>query len=101
WAQHCPQNYRHKDLLLGAEAARIAGQDGAARELYDEAIDAAREHAFTHHEALANELAALYYLSRGKRKIARLHMVEAHHGYLRWGATAKASALVERHPDML
>src|SRR6185503_12038354 len=28
-------------------------------------------------------------------------MVEAHHGYLRWGATAKASALVERHPDML
>jgi PAS domain S-box-containing protein len=101
WAESCPENYRHKQLLLGAEAARITGKHNEAEALYDEAIEVARGNDLPHHEALANELAARYYLSRGKKKIARLYMNDAHYGYLRWGATEKASELVEKYPSLL
>ncbi|UQA56910.1 AAA family ATPase [Polyangium aurulentum] len=101
WAESCPANYRYKQLLLAAEAARIAGKHDEADGLYDEAIDAARENEVTHHEALANELAGRHYLARGRKKIAQLYMNAARHGYLRWGATAKASDLAEKYPDLL
>src|SRR5262249_45926828 len=39
WAEHCPANFRHKDLLMRAEQARLFGHYDEAMELYDEAID--------------------------------------------------------------
>ncbi|HEU4533577.1 MAG TPA: GAF domain-containing protein, partial [Polyangiaceae bacterium] len=101
WAESCPENYLHKCLLLDAEAARLAGEHGAAERLYDEAVEAAREHGFEHHAALANELAARHYLARGRDKIARLYLQEAQRGYLAWGATEKAAALAEKYPGPL
>jgi predicted ATPase/GAF domain-containing protein/anti-anti-sigma regulatory factor/tRNA A-37 threonylcarbamoyl transferase component Bud32 len=101
WAESCPENYGYKRLLLDAEAARIAGEHAVAQGLYDEAIDAARDGAITHHEALANELAARHYFGRGRENIARLYLREAYQGYLLWGATEKAAALAERYPESL
>jgi len=101
WAESCPDNFRHKHLLVQAEAARIAGRDVEAMELYDQAIEAAGQSGFVRDEALANELSAKFRLSQGRTRMARTFMVEAHHGYLRWGATAKAENLAAEHPDLL
>ena len=101
WAEQCPVNYRGKHLLLLAERARLEGRGDEATALYDEAIDSAREAEFLRDEAVASELAGRFYLGKGRRRIARAYLSDAHHAYLRWGATAKAAQLEERHPDLL
>jgi PAS domain S-box-containing protein len=100
WADHAPENFRHKYLLVAAEMARIMGQDTKAMDLYDQAIDAAAESEYTQNEALANELAARFYLGKGKEKIARIYLLDAHYNYLKWGATAKVAALEASFPEV-
>src|SRR5207249_8162833 len=40
WAAHCPENYRHKHLLVAAELARAEGRTLEAASLYEQAIEA-------------------------------------------------------------
>ncbi|WP_437871698.1 AAA family ATPase [Sorangium sp. So ce363] len=101
WAQHAPENYAHKEKLIGAEVARVLGKDAEAAELYDQAIEGARQAGFTHQEALANELCARFYLQRGRERIARWYMADAYRAYLRWGATGKAEHLAKQHEPLL
>ncbi|WP_437320058.1 AAA family ATPase [Sorangium sp. So ce385] len=101
WARHAPENYAHKERLIGAEVARVLGEDAEAAELYDQAIEGARQGQFTHQEALAHELCARFYLRRGRERIARWHMADAYRAYLRWGATAKAEHLAKEHEQLL
>ncbi len=99
WADHAPMNYSHKYLLMEAETARVLGRDLRAMELYDRAIEQAGRNGFLHEEAVANELAAWYYLSRGKARIAGAYLSEARNCYLKWGATEKVRDLETRHPE--
>ncbi|MCP4996918.1 MAG: serine/threonine protein kinase, partial [Gammaproteobacteria bacterium] len=46
WARHAPMNFQHKYLLVEAELARVLGNDGQAREYYDQAIELAHEHEY-------------------------------------------------------
>ncbi|AUX21416.1 serine/threonine protein kinase [Sorangium cellulosum] len=101
WAEHAPENYAHKERLIGAELARVLGKDAEAAELYDQAIEGAREGRFVHHEALASELCARFYLAKGRERIARWHLIDAYRAYRRWGATAKAEHLAEEHGRLL
>ncbi len=101
WAESCPENVRHKLLLVDAELARVRGDNPSAIDLYDEAISAAKESGIRRDEALANELAARYYLERGRTKVARVYMTDAYYGYLQWGATAKVEAIAEKYPSLL
>ena len=101
WAESCPENFRHKHLLVLAEAARISGEEIDAMNLYERAIDSARESEFIRDEALANELCAKFHLARGRTRVARTYMTGAHRAYLRWGATAKAEDIEHQHPDLL
>jgi predicted ATPase/two-component sensor histidine kinase len=98
WARHCPMNYSNKYYLVEAERARVLGRDAQAVDFYDRAIEAAGKSGFTHEEALANELAACYFLSRGKNKLARPYLADARLGYLKWGATAKVREMDSRFP---
>ncbi|WP_437999498.1 AAA family ATPase [Sorangium sp. So ce185] len=100
WAESCPENFRHKHLLVSAERARVSGDDAAATDLYEEAIRAAQESEFLHHEALSNELAARFHLAKGRTKIARMYMADAVHGYARWGAEAKVAQLHETYAEL-
>ncbi|MBD2690576.1 diguanylate cyclase domain-containing protein [Anabaena catenula] len=93
WAEHAPMNYLHKWQLVEAEKYRVLGQKVEAMELYDQAIAGAKEHQYIQEEALANELAAKFYLNWGKENIARVYMVEARYCYLHWGATTKIKQL--------
>ena len=100
WAENCPENFRDRAALVGAECARVEGRELDAEHLYEEAIRAARANGFVHHEALAYELAARFYATRGFEQIAGLYLRHARQGYLRWGADGKVRQLDQIHPQL-
>ncbi len=101
WAAHAPMNFQHKFYLVEAERARVLKQYGDAREFYDQAIQLAQEHEYLNEEALAQELAAKFYLGRNMEKLAKPYLRDAHHTYERWGAKAKVTQLEEQYPQWL
>ncbi|MEM7713742.1 MAG: AAA family ATPase [Cyanobacteria bacterium P01_A01_bin.68] len=101
WADHASMNYLHKYALVEAERHRVLNNKLEAIEYYDRAIAGAQENEYIHEEALANELAAKFYLAWGKEKIAQTYMNEAYYCYTRWGAKAKVKDLEERYPELL
>lgn len=101
WAYHAPSNYQHKYELVEAEKARVLGQNVEAMNLYDRAVAGAKENGYIQELAIANELAAKFYLALGKEKIAKTYMTEAYYSYNAWGAFAKVQDLEERYPDFI
>jgi PAS domain S-box-containing protein len=101
WAENSPKNHLHKFHLVEAERQHILGNKLEAIELYDRAIAGAKENGYIQEEALANELAAKFYLVWGREKIAQVYMTEAYYGYVRWGASAKVTDLENRYPQLL
>lgn len=99
WADNCPENFLHKYLLVAAEMSRISGQWYQAMNLYDQAIESARKNEFIQNEALANELAAKFWLEQGKEEFAQLYMRKACQGYQIWGAKRKVEVLEETYPQ--
>src|SRR5919199_1244518 len=97
WAFHAPCNFQHKYHLVEAEKARVLGQKIEAMEYYERAIQGAREQGYIQEEALANELAAEFYLAWGREKVAQTYMTEAYYAYFRWGAIAKVKDLESKH----
>ena len=100
WAQHCPENFANRTALVGAEIARLEGRDLEAERLYEEAIRLARKDGFIQNEALANELAALFYAARGFETTAQAYLRNARYCYLRWGADGKVRQLDESYPHL-
>ncbi|MCC3513897.1 MAG: hypothetical protein JGK29_34475 [Microcoleus sp. PH2017_17_BER_D_A] len=86
-------NHLHKFHLVEAEKYRVLGDNFQAMEEYDRAIGLAKQNEYLNEEALANELAAKFYIGWGKEKIARVYLADAHYGYTHWGARANASKL--------
>ncbi|MGB5896892.1 MAG: serine/threonine-protein kinase PknK, partial [Geitlerinemataceae cyanobacterium] len=101
WAKYAPMNHQHKVDLVEAEKCRFSGEKLEAIELYDKAIAGAKENGYIQEEALANELAAKFYLDWGKQKVAQTYMIEAYYCYARWGAQAKTDDLEKRYPQLL
>ncbi|MBF2037245.1 MAG: EAL domain-containing protein [Leptolyngbyaceae cyanobacterium T60_A2020_046] len=101
WAAHSPENNRHRYALVAAEQARVLGHTWQAAERYDEAIAAAEAHHNFAEAALANEVAARFYLAQGRDRVAQAYLQEAYQGYAQWGAKAKLEALEQRYPTAL
>ncbi|MDZ8257160.1 AAA family ATPase [Nostoc sp. ChiQUE01b] len=101
WAYHAPMNNWHKFYLVEAERHRVEGKYLEAMEEYDRAISLAEEHDYKNEVALAQELAAKFYLKWGKRKIAQTYLIDAYYGYVNWGAKAKVDDLAKRYPQLL
>ncbi|MEG3931865.1 MULTISPECIES: AAA family ATPase [unclassified Microcoleus] len=101
WAHHAPMNYQHKYDLVEAEKARVFGKNWEAADYYDKAIQGAKEQGYIQEQALANELAAEFYLSCNKDKIAQVYLTESYYGYIRWGAIAKVKDLEARYPQLV
>jgi len=100
WAGTCPENFGNRAALVRAEIARIEGRALDAMTHYDEAVRSAQANGFVHNEALANELAARFFLAQGSEKAARGYMQDAHDAYLRWGANGKARQLEQGYPNL-
>jgi len=79
----------------------VLGDFVKAIEMYDCAIAGAKANEYIQEEALANELAAKFYLDWGKEKIAATYMQEAYCCYARWGAKAKTDHLEQTYPQLL
>ena len=101
WAEHAPMNHLHKSYLVEAERHRVLGENVEAMDDYDRAISIAKENEYVNEEAIANELAAKFYLAWGKETIAQTYIVAAYYAYSRWGAKAKIEDLEKRYPQLL
>ncbi|BAZ41528.1 multi-sensor signal transduction multi-kinase [Calothrix sp. NIES-4101] len=101
WANHAPMNFLHKYYLVEAERYRVLDDKMMAMDYYDKAISFAKENEYIQEEALANELAAKFYLSWGKQTIAQTYLINAYYCYARWGALAKVKHLEKNYPDLL
>jgi PAS domain S-box-containing protein len=100
WAANCPENFENRAALLGAEIARLEGRETDAERLYEQAIRSARANGFIHNEAIAYELAARFYETRGFEDFAHVYLRKARDGYLRWGADGKVRQLEEMYPNL-
>jgi PAS domain S-box-containing protein len=101
FAESAPMNHLHKFYLVEAEWHRVLGENVEAMEMYDRAIAGAKENEYVNEEALANELAAKFYLEWGKQTIAQVYLTNAYYAYARWGAKAKVEDLEQRYPQLL
>ncbi|OUL29051.1 ATP-binding sensor histidine kinase [Nostoc sp. 106C] len=101
WAKQAPFNFQHKYDLVEAEKARVLGKVQVAIDLYDCAIAGAKKNGYIQEEALANELAAKFYIGLGKEKNAKMYITEAYYCYINWGAIAKIQDLDERYNNLI
>lgn len=100
WAGYAPANFQHKYDLIEAEYARVLGHIPEALTAYEQAIKGAKKQSYVQEEALANELAAIFYIQLGIHKAAQVYLIDAHYAYLTWGANAKVKALESYYPSL-
>ena len=100
WSDNCPDNFFNQFALVSAELARLRGEDAEAIKLYEQAIQSAGHYGAVHKEAIANELAAAFYRSRGIEAAARAYLKQSRACYSRWGAELKVAQLDALHPAL-
>jgi predicted ATPase len=101
WADDCKENFRHKQLLMEAEMARVRSQNDRATVLYEEAIASADEDGFPFNAALAAELGGRFFLGQDEETSGKSLLRRARAGYSAWGAGAKVDALDKEFPDLV
>lgn len=101
WAKLGPVNFLHKYYLAKAELHRVTGKFKRAAEYYEKAIEKAYENEYINEAAIANELAAKFYMQNNQHKVAAFFFVEAKNCYYKWGAKAKVKHLEEKYPKYL
>ncbi len=101
WAVGAPSNYFHKWCLVEALLMQFSGKDNKAAVLYNKAIEGAGKNQYVQEEALANELASVFYLEKKDANRAEHHMAEAKYCYEIWGAMAKVHDLDKKYPFLL
>ena len=77
-------------VLLEAEKMYTMGNFDQAALLYERAIRLAHEHKFINHEAIASELAGIFFCDRGLRVSAEALLLHSVQCYKMWGALAVA-----------
>ena len=88
WSEHSLWNWENKMLLLEAESMLTMGDIDKAEPLYDSAIRSAHDHKFIHEEAIASELAGMFYYERGLRHKSYSCLLHSVDCYEKWGAHA-------------
>ncbi|WP_411683186.1 diguanylate cyclase domain-containing protein [Clostridium thailandense] len=101
WAKHGESNFLHKFYLVEAEEAKALGKTFKAINFYEKAIKLASDNGYIQEEALANELAAKFYLHLENKRIAKIYMEQAIYCYILWGATSKVNQLKKLYSQVL
>ncbi len=99
WSRQCPENFRHKELLVAGVIARTTGDASQAIRLFEKAASSAGENGFIQCEAIASELTAALYLAQGAVTAARACIIKARDGFSAWGAASKVKLLEETRPE--
>ena len=101
WAQLSPDTHLPWLYLIKAEKARVCN-DPLNAEAYFDLAEKKFKSAHLHIYALmSNQRAGQYYQSVGKPKHAKLYMSDAHHGFNKFGLSARAKKIEDRYPDLL
>ena len=88
-------NFSQKARLLAAEIAyKVEADTEVAKLTYIEAITLAGEHKFVHEEAIACELAGLFYRHTGESSVAKEYLKRSQKHYGEWGASAKVDEIM-------
>ena len=91
WNEHSSWNWESKKVLLEAERMHtLVGSSDQASLLYEKAIHSAREHKFINDEAIASELAGMYFCQQGLHVECLGLLLHSIQSYKTWGATAVA-----------
>ena len=95
WSRHSAWNFENKLLLIEAECYNCRREFEKAALCYEASIKSAREHKFDPDEAIANELAGIFFYqtrSYQKKNYLKSHMffLQSIQCYKRWGANAAA-----------
>jgi hypothetical protein len=85
---HCDWNVKNKLLLTEAEYHNTINDFDKAALFYEASIKAAQEHRFIHEEAMAHELAGIFFLERGQRQMSHSYFKNSISCYQNWGAFA-------------
>ena len=101
WAKLCPENHTHRLFIVLAERYALTNQMEKAIDYYDQSIQWAHNQGFIHEEALANELAAKFWLEKRKPEVAKLYMDKSHYLYGIWGASRKVSEIEKSFSHLL
>jgi predicted ATPase/signal transduction histidine kinase len=100
WAEVNPETFEDRAAIVGAEIARIEGRILDAEQLYEKSIRSARANDFVHNEAVANELAAKFYRTRGFATTADAYLRNARACYEQWGALGKVNQIDACFPHL-
>ena len=91
WSEHSSWNWEDKMVLLEAEKMYTVGNFDQAALLYERAIRLAHEHKFINDEAIASELAGIFFFERGLNEMkGEAHLLHSVQSYKTWGALAVA-----------
>ena len=90
WSEHSSWNWEDKMVLLEAEKMYTMGNFDQASLLYERAIRLAHEHKFINNEAIASELAGVFFCERGLNDSAEALLLHSVQCYKTWGALAVA-----------
>ncbi|NDV23040.1 diguanylate cyclase [Desulfovibrio sp. JC022] len=93
-AEASPVNHFHRIRLLEAELAQVRGDSALAREVYDAAIDLAKEHDFINDRIIACLNASRFYESAGHPKLSGFYFEEAISDCRKWEAHGLAHNLL-------
>ena len=88
WLIHSEWNVKNKLLLIEAEYQYTIKDFDNAEFCYEASIKAAQEHRFIQEEAMAHELAGIFFLERGQRRRSHSHFSHSLSCYQRWSAFA-------------
>ena len=90
WSRHSDWNYKNKVLLVEAEFYNTQKEFDKAANYYEAAIKSAHEHKFNPEEAIANELAGMFFHQREEYLKSHSFFKQSIAAYKKWGATAVA-----------
>lgn len=69
WSKNCPENFRHKYLLLKAELARVEGADLDAMRLYNDAIRSAQQQRLRQRGSVGQRTGRPFHAGAGHRNL--------------------------------
>ncbi len=101
WSSHCPENYEHLYHLIAAEEAYLLDRDLEAMRHFQRAYRTTRNLGLRKYEAIANELAARFFLERSFIGYGLHHLQTAIAAYGDWGACACQDDLRTEFDELL
>ena len=95
WLQHSEWNFSNKFLLIEAEMHNTQKDFEKAAVCYEASVKAAHKHKFIHEEAIASELAGIFYLERGLHQKSHECFTRSIQCFEQWGARTMARRVQE------